>query len=212
MKNPALDLTVEQLQEALNQKIQQDKKDKELRKQAYEQIKTELVEARMKRIRILEAMIHEEHKLAMSEMEAFRDVMNEYGELPKNSKGGFSIENSQGTEKIRLRYRNLSDFDERAEMAEQKIRSFFERTLKVEDKITFEMFMSLLERKKGKIDPSKAMKILSYQDSYDDPEWLKGCELLRESFSVTGSKYYIEFEERGENNIWRTLNLNFASL
>jgi type II secretory pathway predicted ATPase ExeA len=83
MKNPALELTVEQLQEALNQKLQQDKKDKELRKQAYEQIKTELVEARMKRIKILEAMIHEEHKLAMSEMEAFRDVMNEYGELPK---------------------------------------------------------------------------------------------------------------------------------
>jgi hypothetical protein len=64
-------------------------------------------------------------------------------------------------------------------MAEQKIRSFFERTLKVADKITFDMFMDLLERKKGKIDPSKAMKILSYQDSYDDPEWLKGCELLR---------------------------------
>jgi hypothetical protein len=63
-----------------------------------------------------------------------------------------------------LRYRALSDFDERAAMAEQKIRSFFERTLKVADKITFDMFMDLLERKKGKIDPSKAMKILSYQD------------------------------------------------
>ena len=198
-------------QELRNRKLLKTQQDAEKRA-AYESMKSELVVRWVLQALELETLAKELNAGVRADLESFAEIMREYGEIKKNSKGGFSIEDKDFQYRIRLRYKTISDFDERADLAEKLLRDFFERTLKVTDQTVFDMFMKLLERKKGKLEASGAMEILSFQDRYDDEEWQKGCKLLRESFHPVGSKYYVEFEVKDDEGKWRVLALNFSSL
>jgi Protein of unknown function (DUF3164) len=169
---------------------------------AYELMKSELVDTLCNQALGTEEGVKKLHENSMKQLMAFREVMNDYGDLPKNSKGGFSIANDRF--KARLKIHNLGDFDERANIAE--------RTLKVTDENSFELIMKLLERKKGKFEYARVMEILSYEDKYQDADWKMGCKLLKESFNHTGTKIYMEFEQKMEDGSWRKINLNLASL
>ncbi|MFD1820647.1 DUF3164 family protein, partial [Pseudarcicella hirudinis] len=151
------------------------------------------------------------HGNIMSNMLGFRELMNEFGDLPKNSQGGFSILNKEGNLKTILKIRKIGEFDERADLAEQHIRIFLEKEIKASSPDAYDMILALLERKKGKLEYSRVMTILQYESRFTDQDWKKGCELLKESFRVIDSKYYLEFEQRDENGVWQRIDLNFAS-
>lgn len=204
-------LTDEQLEAAylFRQKQKKEKADQE--RVAYEVMRHELVEKLASQAISLERVMSNFHAEASKEMDAFYDLMKTYGDVRGNSKGGFSIENRDDTYRVRRSFRQLGDFDEKADMAEELIRSFFERTLKSSDPNAFEMLMDLLERKKGKMEYSRVLKILSFRDRYSDPDWLKACDLLAESYKNTGSKHYLEFEVKVDGE-WRRVNTNLSSL
>lgn len=201
-------LTKEQLRQALAELDKKDQADRE----AYQQLKHDTVNKMCAEAVLLSSSLFTFHEAAMKELTGFREIMNQYGDLPANSKGGFSISNEDDTFRCRLKFQNLGDFDEKAEIAESHIRSFFERTLMKTDKNSYELVMKLLERKKGKLEYSRVMEILSFEDRYDDEGWKKACQLLKESFHHTGTKNYLEFEQKDENGVWKKINLNLSSL
>lgn len=174
MENGLEHLTDEQIEAAYKQRKKLKQEQLEKKMAAYSDMKNELVIKLVDEALELERKIAEVHERMMNELGAFREVMAEYGELPKRSKGGFSIEDEKFEKRVRLRYRALSEFDERSELAEAHFRSFFERTLKGKDENVFDMLMQLLERKQGKLEASRAMQILKFKDRYDDVDWLKG--------------------------------------
>ena len=182
-----------------------------IKRDAYYAMKFDLVFTSVDMASYLQQTMKSFHEKTMNDLLAFRELMNEYGDLPKKSKGGFSIDNEDLTKRVRLKFKTLGDFDERANLAESHIRNFFERTLKEVDPKTFEILMKLLERKKGKLEYSRVMQILSFEEVYEDSDWRTGCRLLKESFQETGTKYYIEFEEKDDNGNWKIVNLNFSS-
>lgn len=204
-------LTDEQLEAAFNLRKQQKAEQQKKQREAYENTRNDIVNMCTTAALLIEESLVGLHKQTFADLIAFRELKQEYGDLPKNSKGGFTITNDEGTMKITLKQRNLGDYDERADLAEEHIRGFFERTLKAADPNTFEILMSLLERKKGKLEYSRVMQILSFEDRYDDPDWKTACKLLKESYNHTGTKWYIEFNVK-EDDSWRPLNLNIASL
>lgn len=201
-------LTKEQLKQAIAELDKKDQADRE----AYQSMKHEMVNTLCNEADFLQGLLMRFHQKAMAELTAFRGVMNQYGDLPANSKGGFSITNADDTFRCRLKFQNLGDFDEKAEIAESHIRSFFERTLMKTDKNSYELVMKLLERKKGKLEYSRVMEILSFEERYDDEGWKKACQLLKESFHHTGTKNYLEFEQKDDNGVWKKINLNLSAL
>ncbi len=205
-------LSDEELEAAYQKRLAEKKEREQKNRSSYLSIKQNTVLTAINKALELEEKLAECHQSIMDNLLAFKELMNEYGDLPKNSKGGFSIENEEGDKKVRLKLRLLGDFDERADLAETHIRAFFEKTLKQTDLTTFEILMKLLERKKGRLEYSRVMQILSFEDRFIDKDWLDGCRLLKESYRNTGSKSYIEFEVKDEQGDWRTLNLNFSSL
>lgn len=204
-------LTDEQIEAAYLFRKKQQKEKQENERNAYEVMKSELANELTNQAISIEAEMAKFHEGSMSKLKTFREIMKIYGELRGNSKGGFRIENEAGTVRVRLAIKQLGDFNEKADMAEEHITNFFERTLKPKDPNTFEILMELLERKKGKLEYARVLKILSYKDRYDDADWIKGCELLAESFINTGSKEYLEFEVK-DGEEWRRVNTNLSSL
>lgn len=205
------ELSDEQVEKLYNARQIAKKESAEMKKKAYLAMKEDIVNDSVEMAYNIEKMLKEGHAMTMKDMFTFREMMNEYGDLPANSKGGFSIENDAKNKRVRLKLRTLGDFDERADLAESHIRLFFERTLKVIDVNTFDILMRLLERKKGKLEYARVMQILAFEDRYTDDDWKKGCTLLKESFQETGTKFYLEFESKNEKGVWETINLNFSS-
>lgn len=204
-------MTDEQL-DAIIKKRQELKKQKDARKRVeYEGLREEIVVSAVNSALHLQHIQKAGHREIIGDLLSFRELMIEAGELPKNSIGGFSLKNKDDTMKVSLKIQNIGEFDERADIAEAHIKDFFERTLKQADPNTFDMMMSLLERKKGKLEYSRVMKILKFEDRYDDEAWKKGCQLLKDSYRNVDTKPYLDFAVKDEHGVWQPVNLNFAS-
>lgn len=211
MQELEVELTDEQL-EALVKKRNEQKREQAARKRKeYETLREEIVIGAVNSALHLAHIQKAGHREIIGDLLSFRELMIEAGELPKNSIGGFSLKNEADTMKVSLKIQNIGEFDERADIAEAHIKDFFERTLKQADPNTFDMMMSLLERKKGKLEYSRVMKILKFEDRYDDEAWKKGCQLLKDSYRNVDTKPYLDFAVKDEHGVWQPVNLNFAS-
>lgn len=212
VENNIASLTDEQLEAAyhLRQKVRREKKETE--QKAYLSMKNEAVDLMIARAKTTEDYIKNLHSTCFREIEGLRSVMQEYGDIRKNSKGGFSVMNEDSTKRVRYKFRNIGDYDERAELGIDKIQAFFDKTLKPTNPTMYDMMLKTLQRKEGKLEYSRVAELLSFKDKFEDEDWTRGCELLEESFVNTGSKYYIEFEQKDENGKWKMLNLNLSSL
>jgi Protein of unknown function (DUF3164) len=210
---PLSEMTDEELDLALSFRAKVKKEQAEKQRIAYEEIKFEIADRLVQGALTFESQLAKFGDTAIAELLEFRDTMDEYGERSKKSKGGYSLETQNGLGKVVLSLRNLKDFDERATTAEGLFRDFFERTLKRTDEAAFDMFINLLEKKKGgKMEYSRALTLLSYEDRYEDESFKKACKLLKESIKDAGTKIYLEFMAKDENNGWRRINTNLSSI
>jgi len=204
-------LTDEQLDAIVKQRATEKQKALAAKREDYERFREHIVVSAVNGALQMQDILTVGHSDMISDMLTFREMMQEFGDLRKNSLGGFTLKSNDDTMKVSLKIRNIGEFDERADIAEGHIKDFFERTLKQADPNSFDMLMSLLERKKGKLEYSRVMKILKYEDRYEDEGWKKGCELLKDSYKNVDTKPYLEFEKKDENGVWQPINLNFSS-
>ena len=56
------------------------------------------------------------------------------------------------------------------------------------------------------------MNLLKHEDKYNDPRWLEGLRLIKESFSNHFKGYSYEFHFKNESGKWQKLELNFSAL
>ena len=58
----------------------------------------------------------------------------------------------------------------------------------------------------------RVMNLLKHEDKYDDPRWLEGLRLLKDSYSNHLKGFGYEFKTRGTNGKWYNIVLNFSSI
>lgn len=206
------DMSIEEIQAFLAEKTKHKKAEQDKQREAYNKVKYDIVNNALMEGRIIEVALNTFHGKTKADLETFRDMMKEYGELKGNSKGGYSILNADGTGRVRYKFQNLGEYDERSDVAIEHINGFFKRSLKPVDEKMYNLMRGLLERQEGKLEYSRVAELLKFEDQYDDEDWKKGCQLLKESWVNIGTKYYIEMEDRDENGKWRKLNLNLSSI
>lgn len=151
---------------------------------------------------------------AMQQVRAFRGKLLEYGQLRKGeaNKGNFEIKNDNF--KVTFSSQVKKCFDERSELAEEKLKSFLGGFVKKRDKDLHDLVLSLLERnpKSGDLDISNIQRLYKLEDRFDNDDWREAIRLFKESYNPEGTAYYVRFFERGEDNGWNLINLNFSSL
>ena len=194
------------LLKALQAKKQQDKVNK---REAYESLRKDFMDD----VRIAVLQLRDEVVKFKETMDknsgAFRDVMAEYGQLRHDDQQGFTI--IEGDFKLSVKFNKVKQFDERADMAAQKLIDYLSAYIEKSDKGTedpiYQLAMSLLERnRQGKLDYKSISKLYELEDKFDD-EYKNIMDLFRES---TVTNYY--FWQMDEKHVWHKIEPSFCRI
>ena len=201
----------DELLKALQAKKQQDKVNK---REAYESLRKDFMDD----VRIAVLQLRDEVVKFKETMDknsgAFRDVMAEYGQLRHDDQQGFTI--IEGDFKLSVKFNKVKQFDERADMAAQKLIDYLSAYIEKSDKGTedpiYQLAMSLLERnRQGKLDYKSISKLYELEDKFDD-EYKNIMDLFRESNVVqsTVTNYY--FWQMDEKHVWHKIEPSFCRI
>ena len=207
-------LSTRDLEKALAARKAQENAERDALRQQYENEKDALISAlggtATKAADILKAFKED----AMGQVRGFRSKLLEYGQLRKGeaNKGNFEIKND--SYKITFSSQVKKCFDERSELAEEKLKSFLGSFVKKRDKDLHDLVLSLLERnpKSGDLDISNIQRLYKLEDRFDNEDWREAIRLFKESYNPEGTAYYVRFFQKAEDNSWQHINLNFSSL
>ncbi|WP_026725521.1 DUF3164 family protein [Flavobacterium sasangense] len=146
---------------------------------------------------------------AFEDMQTIYEMLKEYSSRHADGKGNFRIEH--GKYRVSYKRQGKPTFDERSHQAEKHIIDFVNSKFE-NDVDTKDLVMSLLERKKGELDINLVQKLYAMEDRFQDENWKRGIELLKESYSFSHSKDYIGFEVKNDKGEWLPINLQFSNI
>lgn len=201
------------LEAALKEKRDQERRDREARKAGYEAERHDLVVRLAKQAEELSIRLAEFKTIAVRQLEEFRKRAEEYGDIRSNSKGGFSIRNANGTYKVAYERNVVSEYDERADLAESLLREFLSDMVKKRDAQAYEIITGLLERgKRGDFNPAAVNALLKMKDKYTDERWVKAMALFIESFNTRLISMNVSFFKKNAMDKDVLIPLTFASI
>jgi hypothetical protein len=213
---PVIDVTKlssAELKKLLAETEKNERLEREQKRKEYESKRNIKVDALVSNAQILSGRLAEFKKIAFDELESLKELANEYGDIRKGSKGGFSLRNEDGSLMVVLRRNVVSEYDERADLALGQIREFLDETIKKKDFQTYRTISVLLERNKaGDLNPSRVADLLKIKDNYEDERWKKAMELLVESYREREVSYNVEFYKKDEQGKDQMIVLNLSSI
>jgi len=136
-------------------------------------------------------------------------VADQYGE---SWKGNAELVSFDSKFKIEIRYRERIQFDEKLQVAKQKIDDCLKRwsensnlNLQAVIKEAFQV------DKKGEIAKSRILGLRKY--NIKDPEWIMAMDLIDQAIQITSTKQYIAFYYRPEpDKPYQQVLLNFSAM
>ncbi|MEN5434124.1 DUF3164 family protein [Sphingobacterium faecium] len=210
-------LTADQRKALMAELAKENKAEKAKREKAkkkYENNKDTSIDELMEEAVELSLTIARFKKKAHTVMDIHREAINEYGGIRSNSQGGFTIENSKNNKRITRRRDTDPSWDERANKAVEIIKDFLlSEGIKKTSGRVHPILMGFIQRNNnGDLEYAKVMELLEYEDTFQDPRWVKGLQLIKEGYSITFKKFGYEFKTKDKNGKWNRLELNFSSL
>lgn len=207
-------LSTKELEAYLKKRKDKEAKKLEAEREAYEKDRDEKVEAIITTATCLFRELSEFKDYCHIEMDKQAIKLSSYGKIRSNSKGGFSVTNSEDTMRVTRRRDTEPVWDERSTKAIELIKEFLADTIKKRDVKLYEILISFLERNaNGDLEYSRVMDLYKHEDKYDDPRWKEGLRLIKESFSNHLKGFGYEFKKKNpETGKWENLYLNFSSL
>ena len=201
--------SVAELKLQLEEAKRREQKEKKEKRQNYETLKDTTVIELCKKAVETSKNLENFKKEAFNETNALIAVLKEYSQRHADSLGNFRF--SSGNFRVSYLKQGRPSFDEKATEGEFFIKEFVASKFK-NDKATRDLIVSLLARPKGDFDINLIQKLYKMEDSFDDENWKKGIQLIKESYSYEHSKDYIRFEEKNSNGEWVNIPLNFAAI
>lgn len=209
------ELSAKELAALLKEKKKKEKAAQEKKKARYEERRNEMVNTLGGFALSLSNQMRDLKVEAFTELLAFKELMLEYGTLRRgqNNKGSFEVK----TDKFKVEFANQINkrFDERAQLAEAKLRQFMDTFIKKRDVKVYNLIKTLLEKnpKTGDYDIDLINRLYKMEAEFDDPNWLEAIRLFKESYTPSHTAQYVKFSLRDEtSNTWVPIILDFAKL
>ena len=198
----------------LKQLTAESRQEKADRREAYEKLRSDFMTDVRARTKSVVDIVREFKDWLDSESSAFREVMQDYGQLRSSDQQGFTV--VEGDFKLKVSYNKVKTFDERADMAAQQLIDYLSRYIENSDKGTedpiYQLAMSLLERnRQGQLDYKSISKLYELEDKFDG-EYHEIMDLFRESNVVMATAINYYFYEKDEENVWRKLEPSFCRM
>jgi len=201
--------TVAELKAKLAEAEAKEREAKERKRSDYEYLKNETILSLVNKSKHLSNEMKAFKEEAFDDMQTLYSMLQEYSSRHADGKGNFRVEHNNF--RISYKRQGKASFDERSHQAEKHIIDFVNSKFE-NDVDTKDLVMSLLERKKGELDINLVQKLYAMENRFQDENWKRGIELLKESYSYSHSKDYIGFEERNEKGEWQNINLQFSNI
>lgn len=141
--------------------------------------------------------------------------MAEYGKLRNKNQRGYTL--VVGDFKFEVKSQDVKGFDERAELAAQRLMDFLgayiEKSEKGKDDPMYQLCMNLLERNRnGKLNYTSISKLYQLEGKFNDEEYTSIMNLFRESNVAKETVVSYYFSIRGEDGVWRKIEPSFCRL
>lgn len=214
MQQDLSNLTTAELEEMLAKKKKQEAKKLEAEKQAYENNRDKKVNNIITTAKTFFKELSEFKQYCHIEMDEQAVKLAEYGKIRSNSKGGFTVSNTDDDMRVTRRRDTEPVWDERATKAVELIKDFLGDTIKKRDVQLYNILIGFLEKNtQGDLEYADVMQLYKHENEFDDPRWKEGLRLIKESYSNHLKGYGYEFKYKDEvSGKWVKILLNFSSL
>lgn len=207
-------LSPEQRRQLLAQLQDEEKQNRQARRESYEALRSDFMRDVFKRVESIVDEVSDFKKWIDGESESFKKVMAEYGQTRNDDQNSFTV--VDGDLKLEIRSNKVKTFDERADLAADRLidylRDYALKSDKGSDDPMYQLAMTLLERnKQGNLDYKSISKLYEMEGKFDE-EYTEIMNLFRESNVVqrTALNYY--FSKRDKDGVWRRLEPSFCRL
>lgn len=184
------------------------------RREAYEALRAQFAHEVKSHLLPLVEDVRQFREWIEKEADGFYSVMRDYGQLRKEEQSSFTI--VDGDMKMEVRSNKVKTFDERADMAAERLMEYLKAYVagseKGYDDPMYQLAMTLLERnRQGDLDYKNISKLYEMEDRFDE-EYKSIMGLFRESHTVTKTAVNFYFWQRDKNGVWRRVEPSFCCL
>ena len=174
-----------------------------------------------------DAMVEKLHRLALQEQERLRKfkelVRNDItkyldwlattnGEEALNPGGNYNLDTFSGNLRISVKVNKVIVFDERLQLAKQKIdRCAEEWSVGANENLQVVVSHAFIQDKKGNVDTGRILGLRTWK--IKDPEWKAAMDLITEAITITGTREYLIFQvKKDKDSEWQTIRLDLAGV
>jgi hypothetical protein len=180
-----------------------------------EKLKDSLVEELVKKALEVQECMREFKKEAIGDIDSYYELLLEKYKLDakeRSKKGNLTLENFSGTRKITISVNEKIDFDEKLNIAKEKLDVFIkEVTEGVPDSVKQLIDGAFEVDKKGKVNAKKILEMKKL--NVEHPLWREAMDIIDEAVQVVGSKSYIRFYYReSSNKPYKNIPLDMANI
>lgn len=208
-------LSKEQRAELLARLQQEEKDDRIARREAYEALRGEFLHEMKAKVEALTEDVTGFKKWLEGETDSFTAVMKEYGQVKSGEQMSYTI--VDGDFKLEVKSNKVKGFDERADMAAERLIDYLKRYMQRSDKGAddpmYQMAMTLLERNRtGDLDYKSISKLYELEDKFDG-EYAEIMRLFKEANIVQrNARNYYFWKRNPENGVWTRIEPSFCRL
>ena len=203
------------MKEQLFAQLENERKNARVQKRdAYEALRAQFVAEVETKTTDVVGIVKAFHEWLEKESAAFTEVMKEYGQVKSGEQMSFTI--SDGDFRLEMKANKVKGFDERADMAAERLISYLKQYIKdsekgVNDPI-YQMAMTLLERNKmGDLDYKSISKLYELEDQFD-AEYGAIMDLFKEANIVQRNAMNYYFSRRDKNGVWLRVEPSFCRM
>lgn len=208
-------MSKEQKAALLAQLQQEEKEDRVSRRETYEGLRAEFMHEVEKKVTALVDNVKGFRKWLATETDGFTAVMKDYGQVKSDEQHSYTI--TDGDFRLELKSNKVKAFDERADMAAERLIDYLKRYMQKSEKGAddpmYQMAMTLLERNKmGDFDYKSISKLYELEDKFDE-EYADIMRLFKEANVVQRNAINYYFYKRNpDNGVWTRVEPSFCRL
>lgn len=134
------------------------------------------------------------------------------GEEALSPGGNYQLTNFSGNRRVQIKVNKVIEFDERLQLAKQKIDDCLERWSQgANDNLKAVVFDAFKVDRKGNVDTKRILGLRKLQ--IKDRAWLAAMDLITEAITITGTRSYLMFQVRPNKEAeWEALRLDLAGV
>lgn len=193
----------------------EDKQNRIERRETYEGLRADLIHDVETRLTRIVTDVRDFHDWLQDEIDSFVGVMRDYGQVRKSDQRSYTV--TDGNFRIEISSNNVKGFDERADLAAERLIDYLKRYMKKSEKGSddpmYQMAMTLLERNKaGDLDYKSISKLYDLEAKFDG-EYSEIMNLFKEANVVQKNavNYYF-YKKNPKTNVWERIEPSFCRM